>query len=55
MLWEPVRRLWCSDSVRDGGWLLKPTYFGSDEQWLDCGYVLKIELMRLVDGLNWGV
>jgi len=26
-----------------------------DEQWLDSGYVLKIELMRLVDELNWGI
>lgn len=54
MLWEPIRRLWCSDSVRDGGYSNQLSD-GSDEQWLDCGYVLKTELMRLADGLNWGV
>lgn len=28
---------------------------GIGEKWLNSGYILKIELMRLADGLNWGI
>ena len=28
---------------------------GIGEKWLDSGYILKIVLMRLADGLTWGI